>query len=180
MHAHHGWSVSRILLTCAVVLGLSLTTLATAPLTASAQDDGTVVNDEYKTTVTMPEGWEKASGNEKAIAVFTHTGTQSQIEVVPTKLMTPDVAEVFFSTFYKTLKESNFKQEKQGDATYGTYKGKETVYSFDHSGITLKVYVFSFVKDTTAWLVVGYWQDSEQEKVSAAFKSTIETMKIGE
>ncbi|MEL6179157.1 MAG: hypothetical protein AAFS10_09390, partial [Myxococcota bacterium] len=88
--------------------------------------------------------------------------------------------DVFFSTFYKTLKESNFKQEKQDEATYGTYKGKETVYSFDHSGITLKVYVFSFVKDTTAWLVVGYWQDSEQDKVASAFKSTIETMTIGE
>jgi hypothetical protein len=141
--------------------------------TASAQD---IINEEHGVTIQPPKDWEETRGNEKAVAVFTHPSTQSQIEVVPTKLMTADVADVFFSTFHKTLTESNFTGSASEDKTYGTVSGKLYTYSFSHSGVNLEVRVFQFVKDTTAWLIVGYMQKEESADVLPAFEGTIEKL----
>ncbi len=155
-----------------VTLMLALT-IATPAL---AQDAKPIENEEFGVTITPPAKWEVAQGNDKAVANFKHPGSQSQIEVVGTKLMTPDVADVFFKTFHKTLKESNFEQKEQSEATYGEYKGTQTQYKFAHSGVTLEVTIFEFIKGNTAWLVVGYMQESDREKYQADFKSTIEGM----
>ncbi len=145
--------------------------------TAWAQDAEPIENSEFGVTITPPAKWEVAQGNDKAVANFKHSGSQSQIEVVGTKLMTPDVADVFFKTFHKTLKESNFEtQTESKDKTIGTYKGKESSYKFAHSGVTLEVRIFQFIKGNTAWLVVGYMQDSDKEKYVKDFESVISTM----
>jgi len=144
---------------------------------AFAQDN--IESKEYGVTLSKPSGWEQTTGNEKAVAVFTHSATQSQIEVVPTKLMTAEVADVFFDTFHKTLTESNFervgdtREEKIGDVT-----GKRTEYKFTHSGVVLKVHVFGFVKDNTSWLVVGYMQEAEEKNILPTFTTTVESMKF--
>ena len=178
MRTNFGCSFLKMLLTFALV-GVPLAAQMVSPSLANAQDGAVVKGNDFGAELKRPDGWESAAGNEKALAVFTHSSTQSQIEVVPTKLMTADVAEAFFSTFYKTLSDSNFESEgKPTDKTYGDHSGKETAYKFTHSGVTLKVHVFSFVRGTTAWLVVGYWQDSEAEKVVPAFASTITNLKI--
>jgi len=145
---------------------------------AYAQDQKPVENEEFGVTITPPAKWEVTQGNDKAVANFKHRGSQSQIEVVGTKLMTPDVADVFFKTFHKTLKESNFEQVKQGDATIGEFKGTQTSYKFTHSGVTLQVVIFQFVHENTAWLVVGYMQDSEKDKYMDDFKSVVQNMKF--
>lgn len=146
---------------------------------AHAQGDNKVVNGDYKVEVSKPKDWEKSAGNDKAVAVFTDPSTQSQIEVVPTKLMTPDVAEVFFNTFDKTLTESGFAKDGEAkDATIGAHKGKQSSFKFSHSGVNLRVHVFSFVRKSTAWIVVGYMQEESEAKIKKQFDWTIENMKF--
>lgn len=149
-------------------------------LPAWAQDAKPIENAEFGVTITPPTKWEVAQGNDKAVANFKHRGSQSQIEVVGTKLMTPDVADVFFKTFHKALKESNFQQKEQAEVTIGAVKGTQTSYSFNHSGVTLEVTIFQFTRGATAWMVVGYMQESEKDKYIPDFKSVIETMKFKE
>jgi hypothetical protein len=145
---------------------------------AMAQDSQPVENEEFGVTVTPPAKWEVTPGNDKAVASFKHTGSQSQIEVVGTKLMTPDVADVFFKTFHKTLTESNFEQASQEETTIGEFSGTLTSYKFTHSGVTLEVAVFQFLRDSTAWLVVGYMQDTEKDEYIDDFKSVVQNMKF--
>lgn len=160
-------------------MSIFLVTLLMAS-TAYAQDAQPIENEEFGVTITPPAKWEVAQGNDKAVASFQHKGSQSQIEVVGTKLMTPDVADVFFKTFHKTLKESNFEQQTQETATIGGVEGQQTTYKFTHSGVTLNVVVFQFVRDSSAWLTVGYMQDAEAEKYMKDFTSVIENMKFSE
>lgn len=145
---------------------------------AWAQDSKSIVNEQFGVTVQPPKKWEVTQGNDKAVANFKHPASQSQIEVVGTKLMTKDVANVFFTTFHKTLKESQFEQSAQEDKTIGEFKGKQTTYKFTHSGVTLSVLVFEFVREDTAWLVVGYIQDSEEKKYATDFEEVVKTMKF--
>ncbi len=160
-----------------VTLVLALT-FATPAL---AQDDAKPIqNEEFGVTIQPPAKWEVAQGNDKAVANFKHRGSQSQIEVVGTKLMTPDVADVFFKTFHKTLKESNFEQKTQEEATIGDYKGMQTSYKFTHSGVDLEVVIFEFTRENTAWLVVGYMQESDRDKYMEDFTSVVETMSFEE
>lgn len=146
--------------------------------TAFAQENAPVENEEYGVTVTPPAKWEVTQGNDKAIANFKHSGSQSQIEVVGTKLMTPDVADVFFKTFHKTLKESNFDETGSEETTIGDRKGTQTSYKFTHSGVTLEVVIFQFLRENTAWLVVGYMQDVDKDKYIGDFKSVVENIKF--
>lgn len=153
-----------------LLLALSFSTAA------MAQDAKSVANEEFGVTIKTPAKWEVAQGNDKAVANFKHRASQSQIEVVGTKLMTPDVAEVFFKTFHKTLKESNFEQKDQKEVQIGNQKGTQTSYKFAHSGVTLEVVIFQFLKGNNAWLVVGYMQDTDAEKYMTDFKSVVESM----
>lgn len=159
-----------------VFLALIATLLVST--SAYAQEATPVENDEFGVTVTPPAKWEVTQGNDKAVANFKHRGSQSQIEVVGTKLMTPDVADVFFKTFHKTLKESNFEETGKSDATMGSHKGTQTSYSFTHSGVTLEVVIFQFLRENTAWLVVGYMQDVDKDKYTGDFKSVVENIKF--
>ncbi len=145
---------------------------------AFAQDVKPVENKEFGVTITPPAKWEVTQPNDKAVANFKHRGSQSQIEVVGTKLMNPDVADVFFKTFHKTLKESNFEELKKEEATYGDLKGTESSYKFTHSGVTLEVIVFQFMRKSTAWLVVGYMQDVDKKKYVGDFKSVVDNIKF--
>ncbi|QDG54430.1 hypothetical protein FIV42_27900 [Persicimonas caeni] len=145
---------------------------------AVAQDAQPIENEEFGVTITPPAKWEVTQGNDKAVASFKHKPSQSQIEVVGTKLMTPDVADVFFKTFHKTLTESNFEQASQKEATIGGIEGTQTIYKFTHSGVTLEVVIFQFIKDSSAWLAVGYMQDTEKAEYMDDFTSVIENMKF--
>ena len=94
--------------------------------------------------------------------------SDEQIEVIGTRLMTTDVADVFFETFHETLQNSEFGQIGREDKTIGAFSGTETLYEFTHSGVTLKVAVFQFVNDTVAWITVAYIQaDAFDEQVGA-------------
>ncbi len=147
---------------------------------AFAQDGEPVTNEKFGVEITPPAKWEVTEGNEKAVANFKHSGSQSQIEVVGTKLMTENVSDVFFETFHKTLEESNFEQTAQEEAAIGEFEGTKTTYEFTHSGVTLNVVVFEFLQDSTAWLTVGYMQDVEKEKYLDDFESVVENMKFTE
>ena len=162
--------LARVLFTLLVALMVSTA--------AYAQDAAPVENDEFGVTVTPPAKWEVTQGNDKAVANFKHRGSQSQIEVVGTKLMTPDVADVFFKTFHKTLKESNFEETGSEETKIGDHSGTQTSYKFTHSGVTLEVVIFQFLRDNTAWLVVGYMQDVDKDKYVGDFKSVVENIKF--
>jgi hypothetical protein len=153
---------------------LTMTLFLAAPV--FAQDDNKVINEEYGVEIERPKDWKISAGNEKAVAVFQHPSTQSQIEIVPTKLMTPDVANVFFDTFHKTLAESSFEKESEKDEKIGNFEGKSTTYKFTHAGVTLEVHIFQFVRESTAWLAVGYLQaqSNEIEKLRKSYRKTIE------
>ena len=164
------------LMTRLATLAALLVCLATP---AFAQDGAKPIeNEEFNVTIVPPAQWEVTQGNDKAVANFKHKGSQSQIEVVGTKLMTADVADVFFNTFHKTLKESNFEQLTQEEATLGDLKGTRTNYKFTHSGVTLEVVIFQFLKNNTAWLVVGYMQDAEKDQYIDDFQNVVKNMKF--
>ena len=154
-----------------LMLALSLSS------SAFAQDAKQVKNDDFGLTVKAPEKWEVQS-SDKAVANFKHKSSQSQIEVIGTKLMSKDVADVFFKTFHKTLKESKFEQLEQTELTIGAQKGTQTNYKFMHSGVKLEVVIFQFIQDSSAWLVVGYMQDSDKDKYYGDFKTVVESMKF--
>jgi hypothetical protein len=160
-------------------LSIALVMLLTAS-TVMAQEAQPVENEEFGVTITPPAKWEVTPGNDKAVASFKHKGSQSQIEVVGTKLMTPDVADVFFNTFHKTLTESNFEQSSQEETDIGDLSGTQTVYKFTHSGVTLEVVIFQFVRESSAWLAVGYMQDSEKDEYIGDFQSVVENMAFKE
>jgi len=146
------------------------------PSVGVAQDGQPVKNEKFGVEIEPPAKWEVTEGNEKAVANFKHRGSQSQIEVVGTKLMTENVSDVFFETFHKTLKESNFEQLSQKEAEIGQYSGMQTNYKFEHSGVTLEVVVFEFLRESTAWLAVGYMQDVEKDKYIGDFKEVVKNM----
>jgi hypothetical protein len=162
--------LARIL--TAVLLVLTTSSVAFA----QGDDGGPVTNDKFGVEIEPPEKWEVTQGKDKAVANFKHRGSQSQIEIVGTKLMTQDVSDVFFETFHKTLKDSDFEKLSQESATIGDYEGTQTNYKFKHSGVTLEVVVFEFLRESTAWLVVGYMQDVEKEKYIGDFKQVVKNM----
>ena len=157
---------------------ITLAVCFTFALPAFAQDAKPVENKEFGVQISPPAKWEVTQPNDKAVANFKHRGSQSQIEVVGTKLMNPDVADVFFKTFHKTLKESNFEEIGKEEKTYGDLKGTQTSYKFTHSGVTLEVVVFQFLRDSTAWLVVGYMQDVDKSKYIGDFEAVTKSIKF--
>lgn len=159
-----------------VVIGLLVTS------TAWAQDgeQETVENEKFNVSIAPPDGWDVDEASDKAIANFTHSGSQSQIEVIATDLMTSDVADVFFETFHKTLKDSDFEKKSESSETIADYSGTETTYQFTHSGVTLNVLVFEFTRDNTAWLVVGYFQDTETKDRREDYETVIENISFND
>lgn len=159
---------ARFFLVLLIALAISVAAVAQEPVT----------NEEFGVTVVPPSGWEVSTSDDKAVANFKHRGSQSQIQVIGTKLMNAEVADVFFSTFHRTLTESNFERVSEGDATYGSHEGKEVRYTFTHSGVTLEVMVFEFLSNDTAWLVIGYMQDNERENHTGDFVSVVENLRF--
>lgn len=155
-----------------LLLALSISTVAVA--------QETVEDEELGVTVVAPDAWEINSDDAKAVANFKHSGSQSQIQVIGTQLMTAEVADTFFDTFHKTLTESNFEEVGQEETTVGDYEGTQIDYAFTHSGVTLEVVVFEFVRDQTAWLVIGYMQDEEREEHEETYRSVIENLEFSD
>lgn len=153
-----------------LLVGLTLTLCA-----ATAYAQNTVTDEELGVSTTLPDTWTQVEGNERAVFNFKHEESHSQIEVIRTELMTADVADVFFETFHETLTGSDFTVSGTEDKTYGEYAGTETIYEFTHSGVTLKVAVFQFVQETTAWLVVSYIQGDVFDSFSPAYQSVVRT-----
>jgi hypothetical protein len=147
--------------------------------TAFAQDATVLRNDEFSVSFTMPEGWVQAEGNERAIFNVKHDESQSQIEVIATELMSPDVADVFYDTFHETLTLSSFSQEERSEATYGAHTGTLTKYRFEYAGVVLRVVAFQFTQESTAYLVVGYIKADEFETHRPAFEGAVSSLAFG-
>jgi hypothetical protein len=162
------------------IITLLLLALLVSPALYAQEGGETVTNEQYGVEVAPPAKWKVVEGSDKAVANFKHSGSQSQIEVVGTRLRTKDVSDVFFETFHKTLAESDFKKIDETSATIGGHEGSKTTYEFKHSDVTLNVVVFEFLRDSTAWLVVGYMQDVEADKYMGDFNAVVESMKFTE
>ena len=154
--------------------------LVTLSLSAVAFAQGPVENEEFGVTITPPDAWEVVADDDKAVASFKHDASQSQIQVIGTKLMNEEVADVFFDTFHTTLTESNFERVNEEQTTIGDFEGKAVTYEFTHSGVTLQVKVFEFLRDQTAWLAIGYMQDEERENYEQDYLSVIEQMRFSD
>lgn len=139
-----------------------------------------VTDEAFGVSTVVPEGWTTVEGNERAVFNFKEEESQSQIEIIGTRLMTADVADVFFDTFHETLENSGFtRQEGSGEeVTIGGHTGKRSRYSFTHTGVTLTVPVFQFVQDSVAWLVVGYIQEDLADQYEDVFTRVIEDMTV--
>lgn len=149
--------------------------LVAAP--AFAQD--TVSAEEFGVTVAVPTGWEVVEEDDRAVFNFRHED-HSQIEVIGNQLMTADVADVFFTHFHDTLQSSDFVQVGREDKQIGEFSGTETIYTFEHTGVSLKVSVFQFVRDTTAWLAVGYMQAEVFDAHSEEFRGVVSGLTFAE
>jgi hypothetical protein len=144
-----------------------------------AQAEEQVTNEEFGATITMPTGWEQVEGNERALFNFRDAATFSQIEVIRAELVTAEVASVFFDTFHETLVGSEFVESGRQEATYGELAGTQTLYTFEHAGVSLNVTVFQFTRDTVAWLVIGYMQQSVADQQTPVFASVVESLSFG-
>lgn len=147
-----------------------------------AQADGQpVVNDLLGVTVSPPDGWElvKLPGNDKSIASYRHAESGSQLEVIGTKLINSDMTQVFFDTFHQSLLGADFVEFSQAtDTKIGTMDGKQTEYSFEHTGLKLRVVVFSFTQDDSAFLVIGYFEDEKRDTYYESLKKLVEQLKF--
>lgn len=159
-------------LTLATVLGLSL-------LSGQAWAEQ-VKNDDLKVSIDRPAGWSNAEGNDRAVFMFKKDDGHSQIEVIATQLMTSDVAGVFFDTFHETLGASEFTRAGREEKKIGNLSGTETVYTFAHAGVNMKVYVFQFVKDTSAYVVVSYMEADKSDALLADYQAAISSLKFEE
>ena len=159
-------------LTIVTVLGLSL-------LAGQAWAE-TVKNDDLKVSMDRPTGCSNADGNDRAVFMFKRDGGHSQLEVIATQLMTSDVAGVFFDTFHETLGASDFTRAGREEKKIGNLSGTETVYTFAHAGVNLKVYVFQFVKDTSAYVVVSYMEADKADALLADYQAAISSLKFEE
>lgn len=158
-------------------LGLLLMLMLAAPA-ADAQTN-TLNNTEFGVSLDVPAGWEPTDSTDRAVFALRATEGQGQIEVIGTPLMTADVADVFFSTFHETLSGSDFVKAGAEDKTYASVAGKETIYQFSHTGTTIKIVVFQFVREETAWLVVGYLPEADFDRQVASVQAAIGALKFG-
>lgn len=155
--------------------GLALAmTVATG--TAVAQQN--ITSAQFNATITMPEGWVQVDSNERAVFNFRNDESQAQVEVIATELMTPDVADVFFDTFHNALTASEFRQSGREEKSYGGFTGAETIYTFEHSGVTLKVAVFQFTQQSNAWIVVSYVPGEQFDAFATTWQGLIGSLRI--
>jgi hypothetical protein len=147
--------------------------------TVMAQDN-VMTNEEFGVSFTGPEGWVSVEGNDRAIFNIKHEESQSQIEVIATNLMSPDVASIFFDTFHNTLTQSNFTQISQEESARGEHTGTMTTYSFEYAGVALNVVIFQFTNETTAFLIVGYVKADEMVNQEAAFNAVAASISLNE
>lgn len=158
--------------------------LGAAPGAVVLAQDGNsteVFDDTLGVTVVAPEGWEKVrvSGNDKSVANFRHGASQSQIEVIGTKLFNKDVGQQFLDTFYDNMLANAFTEARPAkDLKVGPLEGKLTQYAFEHTGIQLSVVVYGFVRDEQAYLVIGYFKSEELETYYPALQKVIETLRF--
>lgn len=152
-----------------IVATLSLLLLAS---TALAQDD-LLTSSEYGVRMTRPDGWEDVEGNERAVFNIKHDDSQSQIEVIATQLMSADVATVFYDTFHETLEQSSFELQGSETQTFGEHEGDLTEYRFEYAGVALRVVIFAFTHESTAFLVVGYIKDDQYETHITSFEAAV-------
>jgi hypothetical protein len=153
-------------------------TLLAFSLFAGSAFAQTVSNAEFNASAEIPAGWQQGESNDRAAFFFRHEESHSQIEVIATELMTPEVADTFFETFHETLTSSEFSVIGSEPRTIGAHSGLETIYSFTHSGVTLKVAVFQFVQDSNAWLIVGYMPADEYDAHAPAYQSVVASISI--
>lgn len=156
-----------------VIISL-IVTLVSA--TAFASDGEPVTDDEFGVEIAPPAAWEVDTDDDKAVANFKHPDSQSQIQIIGTQLMSEEVADVFFETFHDTLVESNFEKADSEEKTIGEFEGKATNYEFTHSGVTLEVTVFEFLRDDTAWLAIGYMQDEMRDEHQQDYEAVVENI----
>ena len=159
----------------ALVGALALCTVV--PVVAVAQSP--VTDETNNLTATIPAGWEALEGNERAVFNFKETNGFAQVEIIATPMLTPEASTTFFDTFHTTLTEAEFVQTGSQDATYGAFSGRETVYQFAHTNTTLKVVVFQFVNENTAWLVIGYMQETSFDQQLPVFQSVAQSLTFG-
>ncbi|MBN1946079.1 MAG: hypothetical protein JW797_10405 [Bradymonadales bacterium] len=133
-------------------------------------------NDQFGVGITLPEGWSEVEGNERAIFNFKHEESQSQIEIIATQLMSTDVANVFYDTFHETLEQSNFERQNVASETIGAYTGTLTHYLFAYAGVQLKIVVFQFTRESTAYLVVGYIKADEFDALFPGFQAAVSNL----
>lgn len=176
------WSWLACLLVSLAWMGVSFAQDEAAPADAGKKEAVCVSGDVLKVKVCGPAGWERVEtpGNEKSIASFRDSESQSQIEAIGTKLINADVAAVFFDTFHQTLETSEFEAvEPPKDEKIGEIEGRLAEYSFKHTDIVLKVVVFSFVKDNGAYLVIGYFKAEERNLYFDQMKKVISSLEFG-
>jgi hypothetical protein len=126
----------------------------------------TVTHERLGISMTTPDGWNRLelTSNSRTVASFIHVQSQSLIEVVGTHLINRDVAKVFFGTFRDAIKSANFSEVMPPTAaTLGSVSGEQSEYTFEHTGITLRVVIFSFVRDDAAFMLIGYFRNEERD-----------------
>lgn len=160
--------VARLLVVLVAALAISVPAFAQTVRT----------NNDLGASVTVPDGWTEFEANDRVTFGFKHEESHSQIEIIAQPLMTADVADVFFNTFHTTLTSSGFQQLGRENRSYGAHAGSETIYSFTHSGVTLKVAVFQFVNQSTAWIVVTYIQGDVFDTYRPAYEATISSLAL--
>jgi len=148
--------------------------LGVSPLLAQE----TRTSPEFNVTVTMPDGWIEAD-NERSVFNFRHDESSTQIELIATELVTAELAVTFFNHFHTTLTASDFAQTGREELAYGTISGIETIYNYTHGSVDLKVVVFEFVEDATAWLVVSYVDAEIFDDHVDAYRAMVANMRFG-
>lgn len=161
------------------VFGSTLLALSLVAGAASAAPTE-VSNNDYKVSIARPDGWADVEGNDRAVFNFKHDASHTQLEVIGTQLMTGDVSNVFFDTFHETLASSEFTRTGREEKKYNNIEGTETMYSFSHSGVNMKVVVFQFVHETTAYVAVAYVQQEQFDAMLPVYQAAVSSMKFGE
>jgi hypothetical protein len=166
-----------------VLVGISLSATAFAQEGADEKESPemrakAVTDAESGAKVTRPDGWVSGKAGIGVIAMFRAAGdSRSQIEVRVSPHVKEKQGEFFFTSFHSNLQKAGFSKLREGqEATYGGKKGLETEYETSSKKQKLRLIVWQYQHNDSAYLVVGFFPAEARDKYYEDFQQVAKSL----
>jgi hypothetical protein len=147
---------------------------------ASADEVATLAVDEHWLRVDKPRGWIEGKPGEGAVVLLRAADVSgAQIEIRVSSPISPPESAAFFTSFHNDLKAAGFARlERLPNAVYGSIAGNEIEYRGRTKGTTYRLIVWQFHRDESAWLVVGFFPESQRDLLYKDFRTIVRSIEF--